>query len=104
MNHAFVTYCAKDGVVLIPGSMPVVGYEAVNDIFRKRDNSAIELTWEPVYAKVAKSGDLGYSYGVYSSYDTESDTTRKGTYVSVWIRENGKWKFALDSGNEGVGD
>jgi len=104
MNHAFGAYWAKDGVLLVPGSMPVVGHEAVKDGFRKRDYSALELTWEPLYAMVAKSGDLGYTYGIYSRYYKDSDSTSKGTYVSVWIKEHGKWRFVLDSGNEGVGE
>ncbi len=31
MNHAFGAYCAKDGVLLVPGSMPVAGNEGVGE-------------------------------------------------------------------------
>jgi len=34
----------------------------------------------------------------------DSEDPEKGTYVSIWIEENGMWKFVLDSGNEGLGD
>ena len=104
MNHAFLSYCASDGVLLIQGSMPVVGHEAVESLIGNRDDSAIKLTWEPIHAMVAKSGDLGYTYGVFSRYHVALDSTLKGTYVSVWVKENGDWKFVLDSGNEGLGE
>jgi ketosteroid isomerase-like protein len=33
------------------------------------------------------------------------DTVIYGTYTSIWKKEkNGKWKFVLDTGNEGIGD
>ena len=32
------------------------------------------------------------------------DSARRGTYVTIWKKQaNGRWKFVLDSGNEGVG-
>jgi ketosteroid isomerase-like protein len=32
------------------------------------------------------------------------DTVLRGTYVSVWKKQkDGKWKFMLDTGNEGIG-
>ena len=104
MNHAFLSYCASDGVLLIQGSMPVVGHEAVKNLIGNRDDSAIKLTWEPIHAMVAKSGDLGYTYGVFSRYHVALDSTLKGTYVSIWVKENGDWKFVLDTGNEGLGE
>ena len=104
MNHAFLSYCASDGVLLMQGSMPVVGHEAVENLLGNRDDSAIKLTWEPIHAMVAKSGDLGYTYGTFSRYHVALDSTLKGTYVSVWVKENGNWKFVLDSGNEGLGE
>jgi ketosteroid isomerase-like protein len=31
------------------------------------------------------------------------DTFFAGTYVSIWKKQpDGKWKFILDSGNEGI--
>lgn len=104
MKHAFLSYCAIDGVMLTPGSMPVIGHEAVENLIGNADDSAIKLTWEPLYAMVAESGELGYTYGVFSRYYVALDSTSKGTYVSVWIKEDGEWKFVLDSGNEGLGE
>lgn len=104
MNQAFETYCAKDGVILSPGSMPIAGKEAVTELLGKRDDSVFELTWEPLYAKVARSGELGYTYGIFTRRLESSGEVMQGTYVSVWIKEDGAWRFVLDSGNEGLGE
>jgi len=104
MNHAFLSYCANDGVLLLEGSMPVVGHESVKNLIERSDDSGVKLTWEPIHAMVAESGDLGYTYGIFSRYAVALDSTIKGTYVSVWVKENGDWKFVLDSGNEGLGE
>ena len=52
-------------------------------------------------AKLPQAGDLGFTYGIYNL--EIKDTVLKGTYVSIWKKQkDGKWKFVLDSGNEGV--
>ena len=104
MNHAFTTYCASDGVLLRPQSMPVTGKEAVSELVYQNDDSAVQLTWEPLEAKVSKSGDMGFTYGVFTMQLKDESASQQGTYVSVWVKEEGQWKFALDTGNEGLGD
>lgn len=101
MNYAFLAYVAKDGVMLSPNRMPLVGKSNIGILFRG-DDSNKEFTWKPLYADVAKSGELGYTYGTYQIITVEN--SEKGTYVSIWKKDsNGKWKFVLDSGNEGLG-
>ncbi len=104
MNYAFETYCAEDGLLLRQGSMPLVGVGAISDTLAKTDDSTFELSWEPLDAKVASSGDLGYTYGIYTLSLKGMDMNKKGTYVSIWIKEHGEWKFVLDTGNEGLGE
>ncbi len=102
MNHAFLYYVAEDGVMLRPNSMPVVGKNKIQPLFQN-DDSKIEFSWEPLNAEVAKSGELGYTYGTYKI--TSGDSKQNGTYVSVWKKNAvGEWKFVLDSGNEGLGN
>lgn len=102
MNYAFIHYVADDGVMLRPNSMPVVGKTNIESLFRN-DDKDIEFTWKPLYGEVAKSGELGYTYGTYKFGVGESQ--QKGTYVSIWKKNTkGEWKFVLDSGNEGLGN
>jgi len=104
MNHAFISYCATDGVLLRPQSKPITGKKAVSELVSLNDDSLIQLTWEPSDARVSSSGDMGFTYGVYTMELKDGTASQQGTYVSVWVREDGQWKFALDTGNEGLGD
>ena len=102
MNYAFLAYVAEDGVMLSPNRMPIVGKTKIKALFQNND-SETEFTWEPLYADVSKSGELGYTYGTYQ-IKTEG-TIQKGTYVSIWKKDiKGNWKFVLDSGNDGLGN
>jgi ketosteroid isomerase-like protein len=61
------------------------------------------MTWEPKGANVALSGEMGYTYGVYSVKPNDKDTVLYGTYVSIWKQQtDGKWKFVLQSQNEEI--
>ncbi len=100
MKKAFIEYMDDDGILLRPNHPPIVGANAIEYLAEINDSS-YTLTWEPSSAQVSASGDLGYSYGIYNLQ--LQDTTLQGTYVSIWKQKDGKWKFVLDTGNEGIG-
>jgi hypothetical protein len=102
MNHAFETYCAQEGVLLRPESSPIVGKQSIVELLQKSDDEAIQLTWEPSVGRVSHSGDLGFTYGIYTMQLKDGSKTMQGTYVSIWVKEAGQWRFALDTGNEGL--
>lgn len=99
MKKAFIEYMDDDGILLRPNHKPIIGANAIEYLTEIND-STYTLIWEPSSAQVAASGDLGYSYGIYNLQ--LHDTTLQGTYVSIWKQKNGKWKFVLDTGNEGI--
>ncbi|HEU4552263.1 MAG TPA: hypothetical protein VFS25_05495 [Chitinophaga sp.] len=101
MRLAFLAYADSAAVLLRQHHYPIVGPEVVKYIERMND-SGFTLTWKPSFAQVAASGELGYTYGVYTF--STADTTEQGTYVTIW-RKNaaGGWKYVLDSGNQGLG-
>ena len=102
MRKAFTQYMDNEGTLLRPDHLPIVGAEAINYISMLNDTSYI-LSWKPLHADIAVSGDLGYTYGVYEL--TLPDTTFKGTYVNIWKKEkDGEWKFVLNSDNPGLGN
>lgn len=104
MKAAFMEYIDSNGVLLRPHTMPLVGGDAMYYIAQTNDSSFV-ITWEPTGGMVASSGDLGYTYGMYSMKFKSTDSLAFGTYVSIWKKQSdGKWKFSLDSGNEGVGE
>ena len=102
MKTAMLDFIDSKGVLLRPNTMPLVGGNAVDFISQGADTSYV-MTWEPSGGNVAVSGDLGYTYGIYSLKPKDKDTVFYGTYVSVWKRQpNGKWKFVVETGNEGI--
>ena len=104
MKEAFLEYIDSNGVLLRPNKVPIVGAQAIDYLIQINDTS-YKFNWEPQHAVVAKSADLGYTYGLYAIHPSEADTVIYGTYVSIWKKQgDGSWKFVLDTGNEGLGE
>jgi ketosteroid isomerase-like protein len=99
-HEAFVTYFADDGVELNDG-----GGISTRDAIRKQPPwpEGTSLTWTPVKADMATSGDLGYTYGnyVFKSKNKEGKIEASyGKYMSVWKKQkDGAWKVVVDMGN-----
>jgi len=106
MKKAFLLFGDENMVMLRENSMPVVGKTAFSDLYKNFDDSQMTLVWEPLFADVSASGDLGYSYGIYTMTEkSDSLKTEKGTYLSIWKKDhNLNWKFVVDTGNEGIGE
>ncbi|MEO9146905.1 MAG: nuclear transport factor 2 family protein [Ginsengibacter sp.] len=102
MKKAFLEYIGNEGVLLRPGHPPLSGADAI-DFLSQLNDTAYTLTWKPSRGEISQSGDIGYTYGIYEL--NTKDTVYKGTYVSIWKKQNdGSWKLALESGNEGIQD
>lgn len=104
MKTAFIEYMDSNAVLLRGNRLPVVGANVV-DFLIGQDDSDYTLTWEPHFADVAASGDFGYTYGVYELRFKSKDTSIYGSYTSIWKKQpDSKWKFVLETGNDGVGE
>ncbi len=106
-NHqAFIEYASPDAVLLRDNSYPVVGRPALKKLYSELTDSNYRLTWKPSFGKVSKSGDLGYTYGIYLLEITEGEQQgqiRQGTYCSIWEKNaKGEWRFVLDTGTSGL--
>jgi len=100
MKTAFLKYIDSGAVLLRAGHYPIVGKKAISFLQNEND-SGFTLTWEPSSGEIASSGDLGFTYGLYTF--ANKDTTFQGTYVSIWKKQkDNNWKFVLDTGNPGV--
>ncbi|HEX8328621.1 MAG TPA: hypothetical protein VF629_13850 [Hymenobacter sp.] len=65
--------------------------------------SGSRLTWYPVLADAAQSGDLGYTTGPWTSFQNDKPQA-DGEYVTVWRKQpDGKWKFVVDMGIQRIG-
>lgn len=57
------------------------------------------ISFEPLFADVSRSGDLGYLYGNYviKGGDSGAKVAEEGSYVRIWKKQsNGKWKVVVD--------
>ena len=101
---ALMQFIDSNGVLLRPNSFPLVGAGAIDFISQSND-SAYTMIWQPKGGNIAASGELGYTFGVYSVIPKNNDSAMHGTYVNVWKKQpDGSWKLLLDSGNEGIED
>jgi ketosteroid isomerase-like protein len=99
---ACLEYIDSNGVLLRPDMAPIIGAEAIDYLSQQADQG-FTMTWEPRGGMVARSGELGYTFGLYSIKPKAQDTVIYGTYVNIWKKQaDGTWKFMLDTGNEGV--
>ncbi len=99
--EAFATHLSEDAVTLNSGSQPTIGIE---EALARLEGGQGELFWYPVGADVAKSGDLGYTWGRYTFTGTNEageTVVSHGKYMSVWKKQpDGTWKVVLDGGND----
>ena len=101
-NAAFTQYAADNATLLRPFSGPITGRDSIHTMLSAHPDSLYKLTWTPISADVAKSGEMGYTYGTYS-VDIKNVGHEEGTYATVWHKDSTKaWKFILDTGNEGL--
>jgi ketosteroid isomerase-like protein len=76
-----------------PNLLPIVGERRVVQWLATQPAFS---TADSRYTEAARSGDLGYSWGTYTS-GARGAKAHLGFYVRVWVRErNGQWKLALD--------
>jgi len=106
-NHmAFLEYASPDVVLLKPNSYPVVGKNALKQLYSELSDSNYRLTWKPSYVRISKSGDLGYTFGIYLLEITKGEQKgqmQQGTYCSIWEKNaKNEWRFVLDTGNPGL--
>ena len=100
-NKAFIEFAHSDAVLLRDNNMPLVGKTAIRQLFENANSQGVHFTWKPLAGDIAKSGEMGYTYGIYTL--NKDTVVEKGTYVSIWKKDvEGNWKYVLDSGNEGI--
>ena len=103
MIEAFLFYIAEDGVILRDNSYPSKGRETLRQYYSGRSDTSFILSWDPVFEKISESGDLGYTYGIWTNTIRKTGEISRGTYLTIWQKQTeGSWKFVLDSGTQGL--
>ena len=102
--NAFIAYADDNAIKMVNNGHPIIGKpELINRFTKIAVSNHNVLTWTPIKAEIAQSGDLGYTFGNYElkvKLETGKDTTYFGNYVSIWKKQkDGTWKYVLDGGN-----
>jgi ketosteroid isomerase-like protein len=102
-SQGYMSYYAEDAAELPNGADMFRGKESIAKTMGFLDDKNNHLTWKPIYADMAASGDLGYTYGTFEFRSTGKDgkpTVEYGKYVSIWKKQkDGSWKVVMDMGN-----
>ena len=95
VSVAYDAYAADDIRSYRMREFPQVGKPAVLAFL---SGLAGRLTWKPSGGEVAKSGDLGVTYGVTESLpgEVQGISPSPGSYVHIWRRQGEVWKVVLD--------
>jgi ketosteroid isomerase-like protein len=104
-KEAFLKYAADSAVMLSNHSLPIKGKSAINEVFPSSDSINSTLTWEPAYAQISESKDIGYTYGFYKSTKRKGVEIiqNEGCYVTIWQKnKSGIWKWVMDCGTIGL--
>jgi ketosteroid isomerase-like protein len=99
MHDSFLAFFAEDGVAFQPG--PVNIRQSYAQRPAPPGSASLKLNWEPVFADISRSGDLGYTTGpwVLTDEGPQRRPSRHGFYFSIWRRqEDGSWKVEVDAG------
>jgi ketosteroid isomerase-like protein len=88
---AFREFTAPDGQIV---QADIVS--APQSLAETPDDGLRTLFWQPAYAGIARSGDLGFTTGPVSFDEAR---TPRGQYFTVWRRQpDGSWKWIYDGG------
>ncbi|HYU27873.1 MAG TPA: hypothetical protein VEK83_02490 [Gemmatimonadales bacterium] len=93
---AFLAFAADEAMSFGGGTQFSEGREAIGAGFDGFPAGAV-LSWWPLGAEIAQSGDLGCSVGEA----TIESLHHYSKYLTVWKRQqDGGWKFVADGGNQ----
>lgn len=94
-----MAFIADDGLLFRPNA--VNGKKWMQDHPVPPSDKHPLLAWQPVFARMATSGDLGFTTGPWEFKNDKGDATPEGYghFVTIWKRQtDGSWKFAVDLG------
>ena len=99
---------ADNAVLMTPGGDPIHGKDAIRSGLKQMAaDPALSLTFQASTIDVAKSGDIGYTQGLYKMTMTDSATHKvindHGSYVTTYQKQaDGSWKAVADIATTGA--
>jgi ketosteroid isomerase-like protein len=98
-REAFMAFIADDGLLFRPGAVNGKKWMLEHPV-PPSDKKSL-LVWQPAFAGMAESGDMGFTTGPWEfKVDVKDEKpTGYGHFVTVWKKQpDGAWKFVVDLG------
>jgi ketosteroid isomerase-like protein len=99
-RDAFLAFIADDGLLFRPGAVNGKKWMLEHPAPPPGDKRPL-LAWQPAYAGMAVSGDMGFTTGPWEAKADINDQNPQGYghFVTVWKKQaDGSWKFVVDLG------
>ena len=100
-RDAFLAFIADDGLLFRPGAVNGKKWMIENPGPPPPANKKPLLAWQPSYAGMAASGDMGFTTGPWEAKADIKDEKPQGYghFVTVWKKQaDDSWKFVVDLG------
>lgn len=98
-REAFMAFIADDGLLFRPGAVNGKKWMIEHPV-PPTDKKPL-LAWQPSFAGMAASGDMGFTTGPWEFKGDIKDATPSGYghFVTVWKKQpDGSWKWTVDIG------
>ena len=98
-REAFMAFIADDGLLFRPGAVNGKNWMIEHPV-PPSDKKPL-LAWQPNFAGMSASGDMGYTTGPWESKPDRNDPkpSAYGHFVTVWKKQtDGSWKWVVDIG------
>ena len=99
-QEAFMAFIADDGLLFRPGAVNGKKWMLEHPVPPSSDKKPL-LAWQPNFAGMSASGDMGFTTGPWESKPDIKDPKPSGYghFVTVWKKQpDGTWKFVVDLG------
>lgn len=99
IRDAFMAFIADDGLLFRPGAVNGKKWMLEHPV-PPTDKKPL-LAWQPNFAGMALSGDMGFTTGPWEFKDNFDDKkpSSYGHFVTVWKKQaDGSWKWVVDIG------
>jgi ketosteroid isomerase-like protein len=100
-RDAFLAFIADDGLLFRPGAVNGKKWMLEHPGPPPPADKKPLLAWQPAYAGMAASGDMGFTTGPWEAKEDINDEKPRGYghFVTVWKKQaDGSWKFVVDLG------
>jgi ketosteroid isomerase-like protein len=98
-RDAFLHYMDSADAVVFNGGRILNAYTTWHNALPNNN----KLIWQPVFAGISQSGELGFTTGPWQFKKATAQTVlATGSYTTVWhLDAKGTWKFLVDIGTDG---